>query len=186
MSLKQRMIHMLGLWLGFAIPAGGQSARIADPFASVTGAMLCHAPPVSPADSAVFVFEFIQADSLGGTRRTIAAYGSDGAPLYATIAVMENSGGEGARRALVFAVRLVPKAIGSRILVVGDRIDSTLVSTAADSAAGLPRGARLLTPGELEEARALSVWLWKRRCGERNQLRPEMRADTSRKPPPHK
>ena len=167
MSIEQRLFT-LGLWLAAAVPAGGQTVRTVDPFAPVTGAILCHAAPFSSDDSAAFVFEFIQADSLGGTRRVRAGYDADGAPLYSSIAVMENSSDRGAPRALVFVVRLVPKGIGTRILVVGDRIDSTAALTAADSAAGLPRGARLLTPEELEQARVLSVWLWQRRCGQRN------------------
>lgn len=182
--MMARGICMIGLSLAAAIPAGGQMVSLADPFAPVTGAILCHAVPVTAADSAAFKFEFIEADSLGGTRRTVAAYGGDGAPLYSAIATMENISGQGPPRALVFVVRLVPKGLGSRILVVGDRIDSTETPTPADSAAGLPRGARLLTPSELEQARKLSVWLWQRRCGKRDEVRPETSGDTIRKPPP--
>jgi len=99
------------------------------------------------------------------------AYDSSGSPVYATIRFIIRRDST-IERAQLVAARFTGKRLGTRMGIVAGQIDSSEVATAADSAAEMPRGAKVLSNEELTQAYDLSVWLWNHRCAPRPSERP--------------
>jgi hypothetical protein len=137
---------------------------------------MCRSIAPSPADSAAFVFEFADGQMASGSRLLIVAYDSSGAPVYASIRVV-GLPDSAIARAQLLAARFKGTRLGTRMRVIGGQIDSSEIATAADSAADMPRGAKVLSKEELARAYELSVWLWNHRCAAHPNERPA-RPDT--------
>jgi hypothetical protein len=140
---------------------------------------MCRSIAPSPADSAAFVFEFADGQMASGSRLLIVAYDSSGAPVYASIRVV-GLPDSAIARAQLLAARFKGTRLGTRMRVIGGQIDSSEVATAADSAADMPRGAKVLSKEELAQAYELSVWLWNHRCAAHPNERPAARTRKAR------
>jgi hypothetical protein len=145
---------------------GAQTPELKAVLSRPSGPIMCREIATSAADSAAFVFEFADGQIATGTRLLITAYDSAGAPVYAALRLIARPD-TAVERVQLLAARFTGVRSGSRMRVIDGKIDSSEVLTAADSAAQMPRGGKVLSQEELMRAYELSVWLWNHRCAAR-------------------
>jgi hypothetical protein len=156
----------VGLVIALGIPIGAQLSDTKAILALPAGFLMCHELSPTPVDSAAYVFEFRDGELSTGSRLLIVAYATSGSPRYLTARMIARPDSV-TERAQLLAARFIPAPIGSRMGVTNRQVDTSEVATAADSAAGMPRGGKALTSEELIRARDLSVWFWEHRCAPR-------------------
>jgi hypothetical protein len=119
--------------------------------------------PTGPADSAAFVFEYVDGNGSDGQRTTFAAFDSAGHPLYMMVSPpVQNSRAE--RQTFAIVVRFFPKSMGERVVVPSAPTSQGPLVGAADSATRGKPFSESLTDAEIAHAKALAEWFWIHRC----------------------
>jgi hypothetical protein len=145
----------LVVWLG---PVGAQATAEIDPLVLPNAVLLCRAKPVTPADSAVFVFHYVDPVGTNGRRTTSIAFDSIGQPLYIVVTASQADINGDPLIYTVFA-RFFPKALGGRVNVRNQRASPT------DSLVPHPVSVKQdLTNGDIARAKDLADWFWAHRC----------------------
>ncbi len=147
---------------------GAQTNSGSDPLSLPGAVIMCRAMRPTPADSASFVYQYI--DPRGGLdqRTSVVAFDSLGKPVYIAIS---DPGSDSTTDRLVdqLAVRFSPFAAGERVILSVRREPPPTLGGDSGSASGKkpdPDIRKLvLTDPELTRARSLADWFWTRRCG---------------------
>lgn len=147
--------------------AGAQTKSGSDPLSLPGAVIMCRAMPVTPADSASFVYQFM--DPRGGfdQRMSIAAFDSAGKPLYM---VISDPGSDSTTERLMdkLAVRFSPFTAGERVILSVPRESLALEGDSSSTSGKKPDPdirKIVFTDLELARARTLAEWFWTRRCG---------------------
>lgn len=151
------------VWLFLAVillcteRAIGQETAGPQPFALPgTAPLLCRSIPVGRADSASFVYQFLDRQAERG-RESVVAFDSLGTPLYMTVFAPVRSAGTHQWRTYAIALRFVPIALGDRLLLPSVAQPDTPVSHEKPEL-------ETLSTTDLANAKTLAEWFWARRC----------------------
>ena len=155
---KQHMILAAFVTLYTGV-AGAQASTGFDPLDIPGLTLVCRSIPVGPADSATFAFEYIDGDDPAGTRISLVAFDSVGAPTYMMVHAPATSP-SGERRMHIVAVQFLPKRVGGRVVITAP----APIDGAADSVALRKPTEATLTDAEIVHAEKLAKWFWTHRC----------------------
>ena len=138
-----------------------QASAGADFFVLPHGPLMCRIIPATSRDSAVYLLEFAEPES-PLVRSSTVAFDSTGSPLYLVMSIREN---DTTGEALV--VRFTPTSVGARAKLshLQDVPSEGSDHLRRVHAAGSMEVNQQLNEAELNKARALAEWFWKRRCG---------------------
>src|SRR4051812_1296802 len=153
-NAQNRSIRMA---LCLALLSGQSGAQVSaefDPLMLPGTVLMCRSVPVTPADSAVFVFQYLDPAGLKDHRRTSVAFDSAGRPLYMIIVAPETEvNGDPVINTVI--ARFSPKALGDRVIVRNRRASPT------DSVVPHPTSSKQeLTEGDISRAKTLANWFW--------------------------
>lgn len=155
---SQRMILAAFVTLHTGV-ASAQASTGFDPLNIPGPTLVCRSIPVDPADSAAFAFEYIDGSDPTGTRISLVAFDSVGAPIFMMVhAPTTNANGE--RRMHVVAAQFLPKRVGGRVVITAP----APMGGAADSVALRKPAETTLTDAEITHAEKLAKWFWTHRC----------------------
>ncbi len=142
--------------------AVAQAPTGADELSPPTGNLLCRLLPTNLADSAAFVFEYVDGDDSVSQRVSLAAFDQRGAPLY--MLVHAPKGAAANRRLDVLAIQFVPKTQGGRVIFAEASTAPRSPAANLNSSASSGLYEETLTDAELTRAKLLAEWFWVRRC----------------------
>lgn len=134
------------------------------PLAQPGQRLMCRYLPVTPADSADMILQFMdEAESLG-ERTTTLAYDARGAPLSMVLAA-EGTTAEGKSVVHTLIIRFHPTAEGFHGTLYEEQVGTAPPQIQnLDTNKKLPPGWNKTTPEEIARGRALAVDFWRRRC----------------------
>jgi len=140
----------------------GQASNDLDPLKGPSGIMLCRSIPAKPADSAAFMFEFVDGVDSTDRRTSLIAFDSAGGPLFMMVdQPWQNAKGHHGQ--LMIAARFAPVPSGGR-LFIAPRMMATPDGT---DSVQIPKGVEEeMSVAEVRQAETLARLLWNRRCKE--------------------
>jgi hypothetical protein len=142
--------------------AGAQAIAGSGGFSIPNAALFCRSIPAGPADSAAFVFEYVD-DDAERQRLSLVAFDFGGVPLYMMVSAQKTTS-TGESRTDAVAVRFVPKAMGGRVTLPRGLPAEVPMNGGSGSLAHEKPVEEALTGAELGQAKALAEWFWSHRC----------------------
>lgn len=144
--------------------AHAQSKIEFDPLGLPGSVLLCRSMPVTPRDSAAFVFQYLDGSGSEATRNSFAAFDSVGKPLYMMLSA-EGAGSRGELQRKMVVVRFFAQKSTGGILVIPDPLSPEGRPVVPGDSTARPKVPQQpLTDEDVVHAKALAEWYWTHRC----------------------
>jgi hypothetical protein len=151
-------------FLTCCVPAlNAQTPTASDQLSIPNGTQMCRSVPAEPADSAAYLFQFIDARDSSHDRISMIAFDSAGAPLYMLLSV-PGTNPQHERRLYMFAVQFFPTSQGGRSIVPENAAARLPTTAKGDTVGRVTPIEETLTAAEVARAKILAEWFWAHRC----------------------
>src|SRR5258705_2964836 len=154
---------VLAAFLTCCVPAlNAQELTASDQLSIPNGTQMCRSVPAEPADSAAYLFQFIEARDSSHDRISMIAFDSAGGPLYMLRSV-PGTNLQHERRLYMFAVQSFPTGQDGRCIIPENA--ARLPTTAkGDTVGRVAPIEETLTAAEVARAKTLAEYFWAHRC----------------------